>query len=371
MTRAILEFEDCASATSSLPTLRTAVEVLHEPQCLPFVIVEGDRRAILRAGKLPGVVELTWDEMTTASFCTFRGNGQITTSDLRLLIKSSRQWQGYGVTVAVLDSGIDTSHPVLNGKVKGFFDVTGQGPAGDLVGHGTAVASIIAGDLVEGTSYGTLEGLAPGAELISVKVFDSKGNGSIGTLVAGLDVAAANGADIINYSGGGWGKLNGPEERAVNALASINILTVAAAGNEGKGRVNTPGTAPGSICVGALNYCGELAKWSNRGSPYTDLQKPDVVAPGEAIVGAASGWMDGRWDGVRTSYDVFTGTSFAVPQVTAALAQCMEIMGRRMSREEAEELLAIGKQKKSSQVGWGLLDVESMQKAVIARVSAQ
>ena len=259
---------------------------------------------------------------------------------------------------------------MLMGKVISSIDVTGEGIQDDA-GHGTFVAGIISGNRMDNTPFGTLEGLAQGTRLISIRVFDWKGDGALSWLVAGLDEAAAAGADIINYSGGGRnGPLDGPQERAVNLLSALGIITVTSAGNDGQIPVDTPGTAAGSVCVGALNFCMEKAWWSNKGSAFRGTIKPDAMAPGEAIAGAATGWLDGFWDGKRTGFDVFTGTSFATPQITAILAQAMQAAGRRIGREEVETLLSLGKEKKDFSMGWGVPDAERMQREITEKVLA-
>jgi subtilisin family serine protease len=122
------------------------------------------------------------------------------------IIKADRLWEkgidGQGINVAVLDSGIDKNHPDLIGKViaeKNFLadEIT----ADDLLGHGTMVAGIIAGS--GAASNGRYKGIAPGAKLISVKVIDGKGDGKVSDIIAGIEWAVYNGADVLSLSLGG------------------------------------------------------------------------------------------------------------------------------------------------------------------------
>ena len=122
------------------------------------------------------------------------------------IINADKLWEkgidGRGVTVAVLDSGIDKNHPDLIGKViaeKNFL--TDEVTADDLLGHGTMVAGIIAGS--GNASDGKYKGIAPGAKLLNVKVIDSKGDGKVSDIIAGIEWAIYNGADVLSLSLGG------------------------------------------------------------------------------------------------------------------------------------------------------------------------
>ncbi|MFD9789847.1 S8 family serine peptidase [Streptomyces sp. NPDC059070] len=168
---------------------------------------------------------------------------------------------GKGVTVAVLDSGVDYSHPDLGGgfgeghKVVGGYDfVNRDGDPMDDNGHGTHVAGIIAGRAAE---KGGVTGVAPGANLLAYKVMDDAGEGYTSDIVAGIEAAVdpanPHRADVINMSLGGYGDGTDPLGAAATAAVRAGVVVVASAGNEGpaKGTISTPGAADGVIAVGA------------------------------------------------------------------------------------------------------------------------
>jgi len=142
-------------------------------------------------------------------------------------------YDGTGVKVAILDTGIDLTHPDFSGKVAGSQVFTGEPSVQDGFGHGTHVASIIAG--TGAASAGKYKGVAPGAQLYIGKVLDNTGNGSDSQVIAGMQWAASTGARVVNMSLGGQ-PTDGtdPVSAAVNELtAATGTLFVVAAGNSG------------------------------------------------------------------------------------------------------------------------------------------
>jgi membrane-anchored mycosin MYCP len=215
-----------------------------------------------------------------------------------------RLTRGEGVTVAVVDSGVDASHPQLAGVVSGSVDLTGTG-ARDCVGHGTAVAGIIAGRDLTARGVPFL-GVAPGARILAVKQTDSQ-DGKVSNLAAGIERAARLGAQVINVS------VQAPDEpdlkAAVEYAQQKDVVIVAAAGNveqgEGKGSPAYPAEYPGVIAVGAASPDGKKSDFSN------GVTRISVTAPGAAIT---STWTGG---GYLTNLD---GTSFAAPYVSGVVA---------------------------------------------------
>ncbi|GAA0587191.1 S8 family serine peptidase [Streptomyces crystallinus] len=168
---------------------------------------------------------------------------------------------GKGVTVAVLDSGVDYTHPDLGGgfgrghKVVGGYDfVNRDADPMDDNGHGTHVAGIIAG---KAATRGGVTGVAPGADILAYKVMDDAGAGYTSDIVAGIeaaiDPANPHRADVINMSLGGYGDGTDPLGAAATAATRAGVVVVASAGNEGPGRgtISTPAAADGVIAVGA------------------------------------------------------------------------------------------------------------------------
>ncbi|MFC9848480.1 S8 family peptidase [Streptomyces sp. NPDC060223] len=240
-------------------------------------------------------------------------------------IGAPEAWQagydGKGVKVAVLDTGVDATHPDLTDRIdaqKNFSDAT---DTVDRVGHGTHVASTIAGSGAK--SGGTYKGVAPGARLLVGKVLDDSGSGYESGIVAGMQWAVAEGAKVVNLS------LGGPDtagidtlEQAVNDLsAGSGTLFVIAAGNDGpdEGTIGSPGSAAAALTVGAVDREDATADFSSRGPTADGSLKPDITAPGVDIVAAhAAQGTDG--DPAADGYVSMSGTSMATPHVSGAAA---------------------------------------------------
>ncbi|MER6942951.1 S8 family serine peptidase [Nonomuraea sp. NPDC000554] len=224
-------------------------------------------------------------------------------------------FDGTGTTVAVLDTGVDAAHPDLAGKVTGRRDFTGENATGDPHGHGTHVASTIAGS--GAASDGRRKGVAPGARLVSGRVLGGDGYGQLSWIIDGMEWAAGEQhADIVNMSLGSR-DAGGPLTSAVSRLSQqYGTLFVVAAGNDGcDSCVGAPGDAPEALTVGAVDREDKLAPFSSRGPIAADLSvKPDVTAPGVQITAARSG------GGIADPYVTMSGTSMATPHVAGAAA---------------------------------------------------
>jgi subtilisin family serine protease len=229
---------------------------------------------------------------------------------------------GRQVRVAVIDSGIDASHPDLNGKVDAVANFTAD-PAGDQIGHGTHVASITAGS--GAASGGKYRGIAPDARLLDAKVCGQDGQCAEDAILAGLEWAAATQhAQVANVSLGSSDTTGvDPVEQAVDTLsARYGTLFVVAAGNSGpfEATVESPGSAEAALTVGAVDRDDAVAEFSSRGPRTGDAGlKPDVTAPGVGIVAArAEGTELGEV--VDDRYVAVSGTSMATPHVAGAAA---------------------------------------------------
>jgi subtilisin family serine protease len=240
------------------------------------------------------------------------------------LIGAPAAWQagytGAGVAVAVLDSGIDDTHPDLTGKVTARQNFTTE-DALDRVGHGTHVASTITGS--GAASGGRFKGVAPDASLFDGKVCDRSGLCEESAVIAGMQWAAADRhAKVVNIS---LGRLDtegiDPMEQAIgNLTAQYGTLFVVAAGNNGGDRsINTPASADAALAVGAVTKAEDLADFSSRGPRVTDTAiKPDLTAPGVDITAARS--KDGFLGNPGERYVTLSGTSMATPHVTGTAA---------------------------------------------------
>ncbi|MEU8503394.1 S8 family serine peptidase [Streptomyces brevispora] len=234
-------------------------------------------------------------------------------------------YTGKGVRIAVLDTGADATHPDLKGQILASKNFSGTPDLKDHFGHGTHVSSIAAGTGAK--SGGRFKGVAPGAKLLEGKVLDDDGFGDDSGILAGMEWAVAQGADVINLSLGGSDTPGiDPLEAAVNKLsADSGVLFAIASGNEGDmaGTVGSPGSADAALTVGAVDGKNVLADFSSRGPRVGDNAiKPDVTAPGVDITAAASpGSVIDREVGQNPpGYLTISGTSMATPHVAGAAA---------------------------------------------------
>ncbi|MEU6085618.1 S8 family serine peptidase [Streptomyces sp. NPDC047085] len=226
---------------------------------------------------------------------------------------------GKGVTVAVLDTGADLSHPDLKDRVtisKSF--VEGQEVA-DRNGHGTHTASTVGGS--GAASDGKEKGVAPDAGLAVGKVLGDEGSGSESEIIAGMEWAARDvHARVISMSLGSSEPSDGtdPMAQAVDTLSQeTGALFVIAAGNTGApSSIGSPGAADAALTVGAVDSADEAAYFTSGGPRYGDnALKPDISAPGVDILAARSQLVPGS--GYYTS---MSGTSMATPHVAGAAA---------------------------------------------------
>ncbi|MBG6105302.1 subtilisin family serine protease [Micromonospora vinacea] len=229
-------------------------------------------------------------------------------------------YTGKGVRVAVLDTGADFTHPDLVGRVAERADFTAEG--GDAVdhnGHGTHVASTIAG--TGAAAHGQRRGVAPDAKLVIGKVLDDHGYGDDSGIIAAMEWAATR-ADVINMSLGGSDPDDGndPLSLAVDGLSrSTGALFVIAAGNSGAA-ISSPGSAASALTVGAVDRNDKLADFSSRGPLVTsNVAKPELVAPGVDIVAARAAGTNLQ-DPIDRYYEAISGTSMASPHVAGAAA---------------------------------------------------
>ncbi|GGB72254.1 S8 family serine peptidase [Fictibacillus barbaricus] len=232
-------------------------------------------------------------------------------------------YNGKGVKVAVLDTGIDSNHPDVKGSIIKTNNFTGDPDSIDHHGHGTHVASTIAGS--GAASGGKLKGVAPGAELLIGKVLNNAGSGSDSEVIAGMEWAVKEKADVVSMSLGNASPSDGadPISQAVNNLSQTsNTLFVIAAGNAGpdKKTIGSPGAAEKALTVGAVSKTDVLANFSSRGPIIENYRvKPEITAPGVGIVAArAAGTSMGTV--FDANYTTASGTSMATPHVAGAAA---------------------------------------------------
>ena len=248
---------------------------------------------------------------------------------------------GQGVTVAVMDTGIDDL-PDFAGRLIGGVDLTGANdPYQDGYGHGTFVAGLIAGD--GASSDGQYSGEAPGANLVSIKVAGANGLTDLGTIIQGLQWAVDHQGlyqiKVLNLSLGfqsNESTLINPLDLAVSAVWNAGITVVASAGNAGpfNGTILSPGDDPLVITVGALDDMGaatgstsgdEMTNFSSAGPTSPDgWVKPDLVTSGRSVVSLAApgSTLVSEYPSAQIGTANFTGsgTSFSTAITSGAVA---------------------------------------------------
>ncbi len=225
-------------------------------------------------------------------------------------IQMQELWQtasgGSGVVVAVLDTGIDQGHEDLDGKVVVEANFTDSSTSGDVYGHGTHVAGIIAAYSNNGVG---IAGVAPESWLMNVKVAGDSGGCQASTVARGIIWAVDNGASVINVSI--EFQEPSPElEDAVNYAWSQGAVVVAAAGNEGSESPVYPAYYENCIAVAATRQNDTLAPLSNYGDWV------DVTAPGFNIYSTLP----------DSSYGYKSGTSFASAYVSGLAALLFNVV---------------------------------------------
>lgn len=284
---------------------------------------------------------------------------------------STTTFDGTGVGIAVVDSGIDQSHTSFAGRVAYSKDFTGENRTDDPYGHGTNVAGLALGF---NSLYG---GIAPNAKLVNLRVLNSDGVGTSASLLSALNWILANRSTynirIVNLSLGTPAidsYTNDPLCKAVRSLVDAGVVVLAAAGNNGKddagtkiyGQIHSPGNEPSAITIGASNTFGTTVRsddgvttYSSRGPTrsywtdagglkhYDNLIKPDLVAPGNKIINAlgdVSSTFSNRLVTDNPSLDAhvttsenkrmmyLSGSSVSTPVVTGAVAMMLQANSR-------------------------------------------
>lgn len=293
---------------------------------------------------IPGVKRITPDYIVSADL--LESIPQINADEAWQLSDGSGQpLTGKGVVIAIVDTGVDYTHPDLGGctsqeflsgdceKVIGGYDTVHERPDSmDDHGHGTLVAGVAA-------SNGQRKGVAPNASILSYKVLNDAGNGELSDIFWGIELAMdpdgdgsfSDRADVIVVSLGLPCKLLfgsyisgfcGPDDdfsQLANAVSALGTVFVAAAGNNGDlgaGSISSPATAEKAITVGSVSKSDVLSGFSSRGPVPINGQsvvKPEVVAPGEGIVAQVPG-----------GYASASGTSLSAPHVAGAAALILQ-----------------------------------------------
>jgi len=320
--------------------LRVGAKGIRTTRLLNQVFCELDTSQAERLARIPGLKVKPLKEYKADQVVTEPPPVE-TLSDVFYLLRSNftPPLTGTGLTVAVLDSGIRKTHQSLKSKVIYEANFTDSPTAGDVFGHGTQVAFIVAGGM---HALGEKAGVSPGASVMNIKVIEDEGIGSDESIILGIDKvcdlaeeARRNGLwptddmypNVINLSLGG--EDDGDEDNPVRVAcrqASIDygLDIIAAAGNSGPKMttIMLPACEPEVIAVGAVETTGELVVWENssRGPTVQGETKPDFVIWGTNLE-MASHKSD-------SDYLTKSGTSFAAPML-AGLTGLLWESGRR------------------------------------------
>jgi serine protease AprX len=319
-------------------------------------VVELPNGQLKRLADHPAVARIDWDRPTSGQLA------RVTTTVGARAARLQYGYSGAGIGVAVIDSGITGWHYDLLGwngqqRVTGWMDfVNGRTTPYDDLGHGTHVAGIIGGNGL--SSFGRHAGVAPGVNLIGLKVLDHQGLGVISNVIAALEYAITNRSKhnirVINLSVGAAVTESynvDPLALAAKRAVDAGIVVVAAAGNRGRdangqtiyGGVAAPGNAPWVLTVGAsstegtiVRYDDVMAGYSSRGPTAVDyLAKPDLVAPGTGVVSLSDPQsafyvtkskflVGGSLSSSTKPYLSLSGTSMAAPVVSGTVALMLQ-----------------------------------------------
>lgn len=337
--------------------------------------------------------EISTDTTSSQAIIASNGNGY---THFTKLMDADGLWDegfnGTGIVVAIVDSGVDSNHPDLIDRLIGFRDfVNGRDdmtPANgidayDDNGHGTACAWNVAGD---GTANGgNLTGVAPGASILGIKVLGNDGTGDDSVIAQGIEFAVSNNADVISISlGGEWVDdtyVVEPSVVASKAAVDAGVSVVIAAGNSGPQAfsINSPGITEEAITVGASSGTEGVIAFSSVGpvlrttsQPKGYSAKPDVVAPGFNVVSgrgedATSEYPTYNETQFGSSYTIWSGTSASAPMVAGAVALLAQ-KHLALTPEEVKTALMVSSTDLALDPmvqGWGLVNVTRASQTLI------
>ncbi len=282
---------------------------------------------------LPSIEELNIQRIRASS-----QGLQLPSSIVNASVQIGKGYDGSGIKIAILDSGIDTTHPDIDnvGYQESFilpeYGFSSEEGTSDLHGHGTHVTGIAA-------ASGSYPGIAPGSEIVNLKVADMFGGASSAAVIAALDKAIELNVDVVSISLGfgltdPWGSEN-VLDLAVNSAVEHGIIVVVSAGNEADSStpfmtINTPASAQKAITVGATNGSENVVRFSSQGPTFDFRPDPDLVAPGYQIIGplASGGVIDLAYNALVdvsiVDYVILSGTSMAAPVVSGAVALLLD-----------------------------------------------
>ncbi|MEM2959195.1 MAG: S8 family serine peptidase, partial [Candidatus Jordarchaeaceae archaeon] len=325
-TRIIIVFQESgfSSGLQALNSMFLDVEVKKIYDYIPAAAITSPLKDIPKIASLPQVIKVWYDYPIQLEPKNLKQSntpsGEVAPhSNIEALWNENLN--GSGILVALLDSGIDTSHPDLDDlddnsstsdpKVIASVSMVEYDPFPyDFNGHGTYVAGIIAG--TGNASNGTYKGVAPQARLLNVKVFDNEGLSFYSWALSGVEWSVSHGADIIAIPFAGPGYPDDPLCTAVDKAVKSGVTVIAAAGDDGPAylSVGSPGMALSCITVGSYNSSsGKVCYNSSRGPSFFMWMDPDIVAPGYNITSCRA-----KTDlGFNISFPFFNTSGYGTP----------------------------------------------------------
>ncbi len=372
-----------------------------------IMLVEATPEMITQLAAMPNVIEvfenytMTLPPRQESDSRDMLGQSQAQLWDSIDKIGAKQVWStfgfnGAGVVIGGLDTGVDVDHPDLAGKMVtndpsdptypggwAEFDSNGDMVPGSVPHDSDEHGTHTTGTEVGGNASGYDIGVAPGAHIMHALVIPG-GSGSFTQVVAGMqwiidpdgDPSTDDGADVINMSLGATGT-HDVMVAAVDNVAAADVFPAISIGNAGpsSGSTGSPGNVPSAFGVGATDSMDVIASFSSRGPvtwntpPYVGTYiKPDIAAPGVKIYSTVPG---GEWQWSGSGFD-WSGTSMASPHV-AGTAALMRQANPTMNVDVMKQLLAqtaidLGAPGKDNDYGWGRVNAFQAVSAALAGV---
>lgn len=258
-------------------------------------------------------------------------------------INATKAWNitvGDSLLVGILDTGVNSKHPDLTGKISGGRNENNKDLSDDI-GHGTEVAGIIAANT--NNSQG-IAGISWNTKILSVRITDENGQARVSQVVQGLDEAYSKGVKIVQISLS-TNQFSQTLKDAIKEAKERGILIISTGGNTGIEELRFPAAFDGVIGVGAVDKTKDIESYSTRGEHIS------LVAPGSFIYTTS-----------LSSYNETSGTSFAAPQIAGAAALVWSINPELTNNEVREILLNsaddLGQDGRDNEYGYGLLNIE-------------
>ena len=327
-------------------------------QIVPAVAAQIPPQAMAALQNAPGIAAVEPDAVVTAhgEYDTVWGVNRV-----KAPIVHSGAWigpdvapvpvRGLGIRVAVLDTGVDYTHPDLWANYSGGYDfVNNDTDPRDDQGHGTHVSGTIAG-LINNAG---VVGVAPEVDLFAVKVLSSTGSGSFSSIIAGIDWCINNNMHVLNLSLGSGSDPGTTVKAAFDRASAAGLVVLASAGNSGPGTdtVGYPAKYDSVIAVGSTTSTDAISSFSSTGPAV------EVAAPGSSIYSTLNGG----------GYGYMSGTSMACPHAAGVMALILgsglsDLNGNGVRNDEARAILQttaqdLGTAGRDNVFGYGLINAE-------------